>query len=268
MTVDAQLDAWESSARRARLRERLRREHGVDADAVIMSPDAARKRGLMPTICFPHGNLAPEGSLIKSTAIDPTVVDAEGVYRLTGRAKVFTSEPAAIAAIKANRIVPGDVMVLICRGPMGAGMEEIYQLTGALRYLPFGKHVAIVTDARFSGVSTGACIGHVSPEALAGGPIGKLRDGDRIEIVIDVRSLEGSLNFVGENGGVVDAEEGARVLAARAPRADLAPDPALPDDTRLWAALQDVSGGPWGGCVVDADAIVEAIATRRGSMRK
>ncbi|PYR90419.1 MAG: YjhG/YagF family D-xylonate dehydratase [Acidobacteria bacterium] len=268
LTLDAQLDAWESSERRARLRERLHREHGVDADDVIMSPDAAKKRGLTSTICFPHGNLAPDGSLIKSTAIDPAVVDADGLYRLTGRAKVFTSEPAAIAAIKANRIVPGDVMVLICRGPMGAGMEEIYQLTGALRYLPFGKHVAIVTDARFSGVSTGACIGHVSPEALAGGPIGKVRDGDWIEIVVDVRSLEGSLNFVGENGGVVDRDEGARVLAARAPRPDLAPDPALPDDTRLWAALQDVSGGPWGGCVVDADAIVEAIATGRGSMRK
>jgi dihydroxyacid dehydratase/phosphogluconate dehydratase len=159
--------------------------------------------------------------------------------------------------------VPGDVMVLICRGPMGAGMEEIYQLTGALRYLPFGKHVAIVTDARFSGVSTGACIGHVSPEALAGGPIGKLRDGERIEIVIDVRSLEGSLNFVGDEAQVVAAAEGTRVLAARAPRPDLAPDPALPDDTRLWAALQDASGGPWGGCVVDAETIVQALSARK-----
>jgi xylonate dehydratase len=268
LTLDAQLDAWESSERRARLRARLQREHGVDPGDVIMSPDQARRRGLTSTICFPHGNLAPEGSLIKSTAIDPAVVDADGVYRLTGRAKVFTSEPAAIAAIKAGRIVPGDVMVLICRGPMGAGMEEIYQLTGALRYLPFGKHVAIVTDARFSGVSTGACIGHVSPEALAGGSIGKIRDGDVIEIVIDVRSLEGSLNFVGDEAGIVGAAEGARLLAARAPRPDLAPDPALPDDTRLWAALQDVSGGPWGGCVVDATAIVETIATAKGSMRK
>jgi putative YjhG/YagF family dehydratase len=263
LTLDAQLDAWESSERRVRLRERLHRERGVDADDVIMSPDHARRRGLTSTICFPHGNLAPEGSLIKSTAIDPTVVDADGVYRRTGRAKVFTSEPAAIAAIKANHIVAGDVMVLICRGPMGAGMEEIYQLTGALRYLPFGKHVAIVTDARFSGVSTGACIGHVSPEALAGGPIGKVRDGDLIEIVIDVRSLEGSLNFVGRDGQVVDAAEGARLLGARAPRPDLAPDPALPDDTRLWAALQDASGGPWGGCVIDADTIVQALTGRK-----
>jgi putative YjhG/YagF family dehydratase len=264
LTLDAQLDAWESSERRARLRERLHREQGVDPDDVIMSPDQARHRGLTSTICFPHGNLAPEGSLIKSTAIDPSVVDANGVYRLTGRAKVFTSEPAAIAAIKGNRIQPGDVMVLICRGPMGAGMEEIYQLTGALRYLPFGKHVAIVTDARFSGVSTGACIGHVSPEALAGGPIGRVCDGDLIEIVIDVRSLEGALNFVGTEGKIVDAAEGARLLADRAPRPDLAPDPALPDDTRIWAALQAASGGPWGGCVVDAEAIVQALSGAKG----
>ncbi len=264
LTLDAQLDAWESSERRARLRDRLHREQGVDPDDVIMSPDQARHRGLTSTICFPHGNLAPEGSLIKSTAIDPSVVDPNGVYRLTGRAKVFTSEPAAIAAIKGNRIQPGDVMVLICRGPMGAGMEEIYQLTGALRYLPFGKHVAIVTDARFSGVSTGACIGHVSPEALAGGPIGKVCDGDLIEIVIDVRSLEGALNFVGTEGKIVDAAEGARLLADRAPRPDLAPDPALPDDTRIWAALQDASGGPWGGCVVDAETIVQALSGAKG----
>ena len=74
-------------------------------------------------------------------------------------------------------------------------MEEIYQITAALRYLSFGKHVAVLTDARFSGVSTGACIGHISPEALAGGPIGKLRDGDSIRIVVDRVKLEGSLDL-------------------------------------------------------------------------
>src|SRR5206468_7217051 len=167
------------------------------------APETARRRGLTPTVCFPQGNLAPEGSVIKSTAIDPSVVDANGIYRLKGPAKVFLTEPAAIAAIKANRVQAGDVLVLICRGPLGAGMEETYQLTGALRYLPFGKHVAVVTDARFSGVSTGACIGHVSPEALAGGPIGRVRDGDLIEIIVDTRTLDGSLNIVGEGGTVV-----------------------------------------------------------------
>lgn len=260
ITLDAQLDAWESSARRATLRRQLRQHDGVDADDVIMSPETALARGLTPTVCFPHGNLAPEGSVIKSTAIDRSVLDAGGVYRLTGPAKVFLTEPSAIAAIKANRIQAGDVLVLICRGPMGAGMEETYQLTGALRYLPYGKQVAVVTDARFSGVSTGACIGHVSPEALAGGPIGRLRDGDLIEIVIDTRTLDGSLNLIGESGIEAGAEEGSRILERRGPRPDLAADAALPDDTRIWAALQGVSGGAWGGAVYDADAILRVIA--------
>jgi dihydroxyacid dehydratase/phosphogluconate dehydratase len=156
-------------------------------------------------------------------------------------------------------VAPGDVVVLICRGPMGTGMEETYQLTGALKYLPGGKHVAVVTDARFSGVSTGACIGHVSPEALAGGPIGRLVDGDLIEIVIDRRSLDGTVNFVGEQGVRLDPDEASRRLAASAPRGDLAADASLPADTRLWAALQSVSGGVWGGCTYDADAIIEVI---------
>ena len=266
LTLDQQLDAWESSNRRARLRARLRECDGVDADDVIMAPDLAARRGLTPTVSFPHGNIAPEGSVIKSTAIDPSVVDAGGVYRLKGPAKVFLTEPSAIAAIKANRIEAGDVLVLICRGPMGAGMEETYQLTGALRYLPFGKQVAVVTDARFSGVSTGACIGHVSPEALAGGPIGKLRDGDLIEIVVNTRTLEGSIDFVGEGGIESGAAEGARILEQRAPRADLAADPQLPDDTRIWAALQDVSGGTWGGAVYDADAILRVLAAGKRAL--
>ena len=247
---------------------RLRDADGVDPDDVIMSPDAARRRGLTSTICFPRGNLAPDGALIKSTAIDPSVVDAGGVYRLAGRAKIFLSEPAAVAAIKSNQIAAGDVLVLICRGPLGAGMEEIYQVTGALRHLPFGKHVAVITDARFSGVSTGACIGHASPEALAGGPIGKLRDGDLVEIVIDQRSLQGSVNFVGNDPESPSAEAGSRILAARAPRPDLAADPLLPDDTRLWAALQDVSGGTWGGAVFDVSAILEVLAAGKRALQK
>ncbi len=266
MTLDEQLNAWETSRRRATLREQLHRHDGIDADDVIMSPDRAAARGLTPTVCFPHGNLAPEGSVIKSTAIDPSVLGADGVYRLTGPARVFLTEPDAIAAIKGNRIQAGDVLVLICRGPIGAGMEETYQLTGALRYLPYGKQVAVVTDARFSGVSTGACIGHVSPEALAGGPVGRLRDGDLIEIVIDTRTLEGSLNVVGESGINTGAEDGSRILQRRGPRPDLAADAALPDDTRIWAALQDVSGGAWGGAVYDADAILRVIAAGKRAL--
>lgn len=266
VTLGEQLDAWETSTRRTRLRDLLRERDGVNPDDVILSPEAASHRGLTSTVCFPQGNIAPEGSVIKSTAIDPSAVDADGIYRITGPARVFLTEPAAIAAIKNKQIQPGDVLVLVCRGPMGAGMEETYQLTSALRYLEFGKHVAIVTDARFSGVSTGACIGHVSPEALAGGPVGKLRDGDLIEIVIDPRKLEGTVNFVGENGTRVGVETGTRTLASRSPRTDLAADPALPDQTRLWAALQDASGGTWNGSVFDVDRILEVLAAGKRAM--
>jgi putative YjhG/YagF family dehydratase len=258
-TLDTALDWWEQSERRHALRKQLHDKDGIDPDHVIMSPDRARESGLTSTVCFPHGNLAPEGSVVKSTSIDPQVVDADGVYRKRGPARTFTTEHAAMEAIKTGRIHEGDVLVLMCRGPMGTGMEETYELTSALKYLPFGKHVAVLTDARFSGVSTGACLGHVSPEALAGGPLGKLRDGDLIEIVIDRVKLEGSVNFVGENGELFDSEEGKRRLAARPARTDLAPDPALPDDTRLWAALIHASGGIWGGCVYDVDAIVNAV---------
>ena len=263
-SLDAQLDAWESSERRTRLRAQLEKE-GVNPDDVIVAPEMARTRGLTSTVCFPHGNIAPEGSVIKSTAIDPSVVGADGVYRLTGPAKVFLSERAAMAAIKAHQISTGDVLVLIGRGPMGAGMEETYQITSALRHLPFGKHVAVITDARFSGVSTGACVGHISPEALAGGPVGKLRDGDMIEIVVDRTTLEGTVNLVGENAVAATVEEGSRILSTRPPRPDLAADPSLPDDTRIWAALQDVSGGTWGGSVYDPEAILRTLAARQES---
>jgi putative YjhG/YagF family dehydratase len=256
------LEWWETSERRKRLRERLLDQDGVDPDDVIMSPQRAREHGLTSTVTFPRGNLAPIGSVIKSTAIDPTVVDPDGVYRKTGPARVFTRESDAIAAIKGQGekpIRPGDILVLMGRGPAGAGMEEIFQITAALRYLSFGKHVAVLTDARFSGVSTGACIGHVSPEALAGGPIGKLRDGDVIRIIVDRVNLEGSLDLVGAAGVEFAPEQGTRVLAERSAHPQLSADPDLPDDTRLWAALQSVGGGTWGGCVYDTDAIVAAL---------
>jgi dihydroxyacid dehydratase/phosphogluconate dehydratase len=142
-------------------------------------------------------------------------------------------------------------------------MEEIYQITSALKHLSFGKHVAVLTDARFSGVSTGACIGHIGPEALAGGPIGRVQDGDVIQIVVDRHRLDGRIDLVGHDREIFGPEEGARVLSARPPRTDLAPDPDLPDDTRLWAALQQAGGGTWGGCVYDTDAIVAALSGRR-----
>ena len=240
------------------------RRDGVNPDDVIMNPSVAKLRGLTSTVAFPRGNLAPEGSVIKATSIDPTVVDPDGVYRKVGPAKVFLTERAVMAAIKNGGIKSGDVIVLICRGPSGAGMEETYQVTSALKHLEFGKHVAVVTDARFSGVSTGACIGHVGPEALAGGPIGKVLDGDLIQIVIDRNSLVGSVDFVGTQGRQCDAAEGTKILASRPMRADLHADANLPDDTRLWAALQSASGGTWGGCVYDTDAIVKALKSHAG----
>lgn len=254
-TLGANLDWWEQSERRQRFREKLTQLDGIDPNDVIMAPDQAKGRGLTSTVCFPHGNLAPDGAVVKSTSIDPSVVDADGVYRMRGRARVFTTEHDAITAIKNHDVGRGDVVVLICRGPMGSGMEETYQITSALKYLPMGKHVAVITDARFSGVSTGACIGHVSPEALTGGPIGKIQNGDVIELVVDRNRLEGHVNFVGENDETFDGEEGARRLSLRPYRDDLRPDPQLPDDTRLWAVLQHASGGIWGGCVYDVESI-------------
>ena len=269
-TLAHNLDWWEQSDRRRALKHRLLDVDGVDANEVILSPDRARSRGLSSTVCFPVGNLAPEGGVIKSTAIDQSLIDAENCYRHEGPAKVFVTEAAAIAAIKHGEIGHGDVLVLICGGPLGAGMQEIYQITSALKALPFCKHVAVLTDARFSGVSTGACIGHISPEALAGGPIGRARDGDWIEIVVDRNALHGTVNLIGEGPdgrtGRFSADEGVLRLAAREPRADLAPHPALPEDTRLWAALVQASGGAWGGCVYDTGAIVDQLA--RGTERK
>jgi putative YjhG/YagF family dehydratase len=267
-TLGEVLDAWAKSPRREAVRRLLQERDGIDPDNVIIPPDEARRRGLTSTVCFPRGNLAPEGSVVKSTSIDPAVIDDDGVYRKTGPARVFTTERAAIAAIKGKSespIVAGDILVLIGRGPMGSGMEETYQITSALKFLSWGREVAVVTDARFSGVSTGACIGHVGPEALAGGPIGKVRDGDQVRIEIDCRNLTGRIDLVGDSDVTFGTERGCEVLAARSRRDDLHPDDQLPDDTRLWAALQRVSGGTWGGCVYDVEKIVRAIEKAEGS---
>ena len=150
--------------------------------------------------------------------------------------------------------------MLIGRGPLGSGMEETYQITSALKFLKWGREVAVVTDARFSGVSTGACIGHVGPEALAGGPIGKLRDGDLVRIVVDRNQLVGTVDLIGDGSQQFSPAEGAALLAQRSPHPDLKPDPDLPADTRLWAALQRVGGGAWSGCVYDVERILALLA--------
>ncbi len=271
-TLGENLDWWESSERRQDVRRYLTEVNGIDPDDVVMSPDRAKSKGLTSTVTFPAGNLAPEGSVIKSTAIDPTVVDDDGVYRKVGRARVFRSERDAVRAIKSQddavKIQAGDILVMTCGGPMGTGMEEVYQITAALKHLSYGKHVALITDARFSGVSTGACIGHVGPEALAGGPIGKVREGDEIEIVVDQINLEGTINLVGTDGANNGASWGDAELANRPTPNDLAPHPDLPDDSRLWAALQNASGGTWGGCVFDVDAIIETLEAGKKALAR
>jgi putative YjhG/YagF family dehydratase len=259
VTLGEALDAWERSPRRARFRQLLQEQDGVMPEDVIMAPDTAKARGLQSTTLFPRGNLAPEGAVVKSTAIDSGLLGADGVYRHEGPARVFTSEQQAMTALKHSQVQPGDVLVLMGCGPLGTGMEETYQLTSALKYLPFGRQVALLTDARFSGVSTGACIGHIGPEALAGGPLGRVRDRDIIRVVLDCVRLEGQIDLVGENGCAQSVAAGNRLLAQRGPHPDLAPHPALPADTRLWAALQQASGGTWGGCVYDVALIEERL---------
>ncbi len=259
ITLEQSLEEWESSERRTRFRSLLQELDGVNPEEVIYTPESATRRGLTSTMTFCRGNLAPEGSVVKSTSIDPTVIDRDGVYRKTGPARIFIRETAAIEAIKNGSIQSGDIMVLICCGPLGSGMEEIYQITSTLRHLRHGKQVAVITDARFSGVSAGACIGHIGPEALAGGPVGKLIEGDILNLEIDCKNLTGRIDLVGHNDQMFEVGEGEQVLAGRSLRTDLSPHPSLPAETRLWAAMQACCGGTWTGCVYDVDAIVEAI---------
>jgi xylonate dehydratase len=264
------LDWWEGSLRRRTLREMLRQRDGVEPDDVILSRDAARRRGFTGTVCFLGGNLAPQGAIVKSTAIDKRTVGADGVYRLCGPARIFTSEALAIAAVKGRGprpLQPGEVLVMVGLGPRGTGMEEVYQVTAALKYLPFASQLALITDARFSGVSTGPCVGHVAPEALAGGPIGRLRDGDLVEVVVDTFGLTGRLE-VGRKDAAGEFVADDAILAGRPPHPDLAPDPALPDATRLWAALQEASGGPWNGAVYDVDSILRVMEAGRRALGK
>jgi putative YjhG/YagF family dehydratase len=260
--LDTVLDWWESSERRREVRRSLIENDRVNPDVVIMDADTARSEGLTSTVIFPTGNLAPQGSVIKATAIDPTLVDENQIYRHTGRARVFTSERAAIMAVKGQtqpQVKPGDVLVLIGIGPKGTGMVETAQITAALKYLDWGKHVTLLTDGRFSGFSTGACVGHIGPEALSGGPIGKVRDGDLIEVVLDRQGLHGTINLIGTAERNLLPDESAALLMERDPHPDLTPHPHLPDDSRLWAALQDASGGTWAGCIYDVDKIIETL---------
>lgn len=257
------LEEWQQSPQRQAAHQVLK-EAGIDPGEVIYQPENARLKGLTNTFVFPVGNLAPLGSVIKATAIDPEVIGEDKIYRHKGAVKIFTSEQDAIRAVKGlspSPVKPGELLVFIGGGPSGTGMEETYQLTSALKHLPWGKTITLLTDARFSGVSTGACIGHIGPEALAGGPIGKLRDGDIIEVIIDVKNLDGTINLVGLTTGDgsqinLTPEEAQILLNSRDIYPGLKARPDLPDDTRLWAALQSASGGTWAGSVYDVERII------------
>jgi putative YjhG/YagF family dehydratase len=265
------LDWWEQSERRQAAKRLLEREAQIDPEQVIMDADSAKRAGLSGTLVFPVGNIAPQGSVIKATALDPTLVDHNGIYRHRGSARVFVSERDAIEAIKGltdKPVRPGEVVVLVGGGPVGTGMEETYQVTSALKFIPWGKTVPVLTDARFSGVSTGACIGHIAPEALTDGPIGKLYDGDLIEIIIDCRQLKGSISFLGTLDQSLPPDEAEVVLNARPLHPQLQAHSQLSDDTRLWAALQRVSGGVWAGCVYDVERIITVIDTGLSALSK
>ena len=222
-------------------RERLR-EAGVDPDDVIAPPATARARGLAPTLVFPVGNLAPRGLRGQGDLDRREPRCAATCSTTAGRPACSprASRPCGRSRrADGDALRPGDVLVLAGAGPLGTGMAEIASITIALKLLPWGREVAVLTDGRFSGVSTGPCIGHVSPEALAGGPIGRLRDGDLVEIDVDRARLDGQRRPRRRRGPALHARARRPARWRRAtstPRSP--PHPRLPDDTRLWAALQ------------------------------
>ncbi len=269
LTLGETLDWWEASEVRKEAKKRLKSLDGIDPDDVIFGPKKARAAGYSSALVFPTGNIAPDGSVIKATAIDPALIDEKNRYQHTGKARVFSRESDAIQAIKNKGIAQGDVIVLAGCGPAGTGMEETYQLTSALKHLPWGKHIPILTDARFSGVSTGACIGHIGPEALAGGPIGKLSDDDIVQIRVDRNELSGSIQFLGTDPeALLDPKQAAKILESRPMNPIISAHPNLPADTQLWAALQAVSGGTWRGSVYDADKIIETLEAGKKALAR
>lgn len=135
-------------------------------------------------IAILYGNIAPEGCCVKQSAVAPEMMVN------TGRARVFNSEEECVEAILGNQIKPGDVVVVLYEGPKGGpGMREMLTPTSAIAGMGLGESVALITDGRFSGGTRGAAIGHISPEAAAGGPVGLIQEGDSIEVNIPERSI-------------------------------------------------------------------------------
>ena len=250
--IDQNLDDWQKSERRTRFKEILYTKDGVDPEDVIMSPDKASQKGIARTLAFLSGNLAPQGAIVKSTSISPNLYSSSGNYYHEGRARVFYDESSAIAAVKSTgdqRVLPGEVIVLLGRGPMGAGMPETAQITSALKYTKALSENVLITDGRFSGFSSGPCIGHVGPESLSGGPIGKLRDGDKIKIEINKDHCVGRIDYIGN----------VEAFQKRPMNPNLREDPNMPESVKLWAALQNTGGGTWGGCVPNVGEIIKKL---------
>ena len=167
---------------------------------VIRSVDAPHSKTGGLAVLF--GNLAPDGAVVKTGAVDPSM------RKFTGPARVYDSHDACVAALDAGEVRAGDVIVIRYEGPAGGpGMQEMLAPTSTVMGMGLGDKVALVTDGRFSGATRGACIGHVSPEAAAGGPIAAVRDGDLIAIDLERRTIE----------LCVDADEIARRIASLSP---------------------------------------------------
>jgi dihydroxy-acid dehydratase len=153
-----------------------------DPDGTILK---ASRQAIAPTggITILSGSLCPEGAVVKNAGVP--------VETFEGTARVFDREQSAMAALEDGTIEKGDVVVIRYEGPKGGpGMREMLMITGAIKGAGLGKDVLLITDGRFSGGTTGLCVGHVAPEAVDGGPIGLVRDGDRIRIDIAARTLD------------------------------------------------------------------------------
>ncbi len=163
------------------IKEILEAQPLVENDVIFPRSKPKNKQG---GIAILHGNLAPDGAVVKASGVKPSM------HQFTGKARVFDSMEDSITALEAGDIHPGEVIVLRYEGPKGGpGMREMFLVTALLVGRGMDESTALITDGRFSGSTRGPCIGHISPEAAAGGPIGLLEDGDVIHIDIPNRSL-------------------------------------------------------------------------------
>ncbi|MHC5559415.1 dihydroxy-acid dehydratase [Kocuria sp. U4B] len=152
----------------------------VDGQVIRRLDDPIHRTG---GITILHGSLAPEGAVVKSAGFDAEAFE--------GPARVFEREQAAMDALEAGTVAAGDVLVIRYEGPKGGpGMREMLAITGAIKGAGLGKDVLLLTDGRFSGGTTGLCIGHIAPEAVDAGPIAFVRDGDRVSVDLTARTLE------------------------------------------------------------------------------